>query len=444
MNKKIRKDITEVVEQKLCHSCGACFASCGHDSINYHETVGGYLFPRINTDSCMHCGLCYDVCPGDHFTEKLKSKTFNDPFVGEILSAKVGRATDKDIFLNSQSGGVVTGILKSLLESKKISVAIATSMNTTGLPRSEAIIVRTKKELMLTQKSKYAPTSILSLIPELLKIDGEIALVGLPCHIHGLENFIKVHKKLKDKIIKIGLICDRVMTNAAIDFLSQKATHDSIDDIVFRDKYHTSYPGDITVKEKNGNMHILPAYNRMIMKDFFTPARCLLCFDKMNIYADIVVGDPHGVSRVDRKNGESLVLVRTAKGQEMLGAAVEANDILVRDASVTEAIKGQDIRGKRRKWSANYSAWNKLGYNLPDYPEEVLESIVKVTDSELKKAKARIEQALSLDNYSSKEELLKSADRYFKKKKLQYHIFKPLNVAKQIVKKLIEVFKYEN
>ncbi|MEA3371406.1 MAG: Coenzyme F420 hydrogenase/dehydrogenase, beta subunit C-terminal domain [Campylobacterota bacterium] len=437
MSRKKRQDITQVVDEKLCHSCGACYASCGHDSISYSETVGGYLFPNIDYESCTNCGLCYDVCPGDHFTDYLKLQTTQDPFIGTILSTQVGKANDNDFFVNSQSGGAIAGLLQSLLDTQQISAAVVVGMQTVDAPRSTVMLVKTKEEILSAQKSKYSPTSILALIPKLLKIEGKIAIVGLGCHIHGLENSLKVHKRLKDKIIKIGLICDRVMTTTAIDFLSQQATSKKVDKFIFRDKYNTSYPGDVTVKEQDGTLQILPSQNRMLMKDFFTPARCLLCFDKMNIYADIVVGDPHGVSDVDKVNGESLVIVRTGLGSQLIKNAVDSDYLSLRDASEKEAIKGQDINGKKRKWSANITMWKQMGRAIPDYPDEVLNNIVDVSDSELKKAESKIKQALLLDKYDSKEALLKAASKYFAEEVHKYNLLKPARIVKQIIKKIL-------
>lgn len=84
------------------------------------------------------------------------------------------------------------------------------------------------------------------------------------------------------------------------------------------------------------------------MKDFFTPTRCMLCFDKMNIYSDIVLGDPHGVENTDKENGESLVLVRTSLGKDIVNDAIANNFINLRDASLEQAISGQGIELKEK------------------------------------------------------------------------------------------------
>lgn len=61
--------------------------------------------------------------------------------------------------------------------------------------KSEAKIVRNSNDLLKSQKSKYVPTNLTAIVPELLEIEGKIAVVGLSCHMHGLENLSKIKKK---------------------------------------------------------------------------------------------------------------------------------------------------------------------------------------------------------------------------------------------------------
>lgn len=422
MAKELKKDISEVVEQYLCHSCGSCFTSCGHDSISYSKTVAGYLFPKIDYDTCTNCGLCYDICPGEHFNESLVAKTPSDPFVGDVIGTYIGKSTDEFIYKNSQSGGIVTSILTYLLDSKKISAAIVTTMNSDYMPDSKGIVITSSKELLEAQKSKYIPTNITSLLPKIEKIDGNIAMVGLSCHMHGLENLIKIKKKLNSKIIKIGLVCDRVMLHSSIEFLSKRVTNSKVDNFVFRDTSNSKYPGDITVYSDN-KINILDKSYRKTMKNYFTPARCYLCFDKMNIYSDIVVGDPHGFDGIDRDNGESLVITRTSLGESIVQEAIIANTILLRDASFELAIEGQDINGKRKKWNANYRAWEELGYKLPSYPKDVIENSIVAEKKDIEKAKKALKHSLKLDKYITREELIKDANDFYENKTSKKSIF---------------------
>ena len=358
MSKQKKRDITQVVQNYLCHSCGSCFVACNHDSIRFENKTSGYLFPNIDYDSCTNCGLCFEVCPGDHFRQNLIEKMPVDPFVGDVISSHVGKASDEQVYLNSQSGGVTTAIVKYLLDSNYVEAAIVTTMNQNSL-ESQPLLIKDSSELLQAQKSKYIPTSLNIIVSELKKVEGKVAVVGLPCHIHGLDNLLKVDKKLEDKIIKIGLICDRVMLNSAVTFLSQKASGDKVTNFVFRDTSNTPYPGDITVSTQK-KQHILDKKNRKLMKDYFTPARCMVCFDKMNVYSDIVLGDPHGIQNTNKEHGESLVLARTILGEDILQKVLNSDEIVLRKVLLDDVISGQGIEGKRKK----YSAENYLGLEI--------------------------------------------------------------------------------
>jgi coenzyme F420 hydrogenase subunit beta len=428
-----RFDITQVVDEYLCHSCGACFASCGHNSISFVESIGGYYMPKIDYDTCTNCGLCFEVCSGDHFGTSLQKEISFDPFIGEILSSEVGRASDETIFQNSQSGGVTTALLAQLLDNNIIEVALVATMREGALPRGDYVLIRNSQELFMTQKSKYTPIPLLKVVSELKKIHKTIAVVGLSCHFHGLQNLCDTYEWLAKKdIIKIGLICDRIMTSSAIDFISLQATQEPIKKFVFRNKQKSSYPGNPTITTEDNIEYILDESVRIDMKDFFTPARCRLCFDKLNIFADVVMGDPHGLEGIDRKGGETLVLVRTQKGKESIKSAKNSNYINLRGIDMLSAVSGQRIAQKKKEWSAYMSAWQALGKKVPNYP------FVFTPSQDYSNETANLLHSLSLDEYNSREKLLKEARNYYKSKQLRKALKKPLSIAKGMIKKLVQ------
>lgn len=429
--KKIKKDITEVVDSYLCHSCGSCFSSCGHDCISYNKTTAGFYFPKIDYDACTNCGLCFDVCPGDHFSTKLKEKkNENDPFIGKIISSSAGKTLDKEIYLNSQSGGITTAIIKFLLDKKIVEAAVVTEMADSSM-MTKAKLITNSDDLYNSQKSKYVPTTLNSIVPEILKIEGKVALVGLPCHMHGLENLTNLKRKLREKIIKVGLICDRVMLYSSIDFFKNQITEKTIENFVFRDSTNTGYPGDISFNY-NDKFHVLDKKYRKNMKDFFTPTRCMLCFDKMNIYSDIVLGDPHGIEGINRVNGESLVLTRTQVGEDIVNEMLKSELIKLKNVSIDDAISGQGIELKKKKFHANISAWKELEIgNTPDYPNEVYEYLNPVSRDDIKSAKDRLLHSIKLDKLKTSKEVLHQANNYFlKKTKKKTFLSKIINLIK--------------
>lgn len=431
-----RLDITKVVNEYLCHSCGACHVACPKDCISYKETVGGYVFPKIDYDICIDCELCLKVCSGDHFGKTLQDNLPDDPFIGNILTCQVGKATNKDIFENSQNGGVVTAFLANLLDTKQIEFAIVATTSQTIPPKGDFAIVKDSKELLKAQKSKYVPIPLLSILPEIKKVHGTIAIVGLSCHFHNLQNLADTFPWIRKKnIIKIGLICDRVMTNKSIDFISSQATKEPIKEFVFRNKLKSSYPGNPTIKTITNKEFILDKSLRMNMKDFFTPVRCRLCFDKLNIFADIVCGDPHGVDNIDRIGGETLVFGRTQKGIDIIDNAKKMKVVNLRDTDKTIAVEGQKIEKNRKDWLAHIIAWQNLGKKIPEYA--VINKSVNNTFLEEKNLK----QALSLDKYYDKNELLEEAQNYYNRKKRNQKLFLPLRVLKRILKEVIKRIK---
>lgn len=435
--KPIKKDISCVTSDYLCLSCGACSVTCKHGSIFYHETVGGFLFPQIDQKSCIHCGLCYDVCPGVHFNNSLINQMPADPFTGDILSCEVGTATEKAIFQNSQSGGIATALMTHLFEKEQIRGAIVATMQNAP-PRGKAILARSSDELILAQKSKYIPIPMLSVLADWNSIEGPVAFVGLPCQIHGLNNLFDRFPDLESKIfIKIGLICDRIQTNAVIDYFSHKAGKQSITNLTFRDKNEPTYPGNLVVTDENGEKRVFDASSRMEIKDFFTPPRCRLCFDKLNVYADIVVGDPHGIMGIDRTCGESLVFTRTKKGKNAFINAKNDGFIETRFVNAQNAINGQQIFRKQLLWSNYIHAWQKMGRKLPDFPKRILIIAENKKDAN-KKYTVDLFTGLSLDRFPSRSAVIDAAEWWLFRRKIIILLIWPVSSLKILINRIIE------
>lgn len=425
-------DISLVVDNYLCNSCGACLAICRYKAICFKETVGGYLFPVIDADVCVQCGLCYQVCPGVNFGKTLSDLLPSDPFVGTILSCRVGRACDDSFYLNGQSGGVVTALLACLLESGKVDVAIVVSEREGCPPRSEATLVFDPKNLKPSQKSKYTPVPILKSLSTLPKNTKSVAVVGLPCHIHGLKNLLdKCPEYRKINFYTLGLVCDRVMTNAAIDSLGRQATEESIKSLIWRDKQKDFYPGNPVVVASGGTEVVLKSSQRMELKDFFTPLRCRLCFDKLNIYSDIVCADPHGVKGIDRYGGETLVFVRSELGSRLI-QDVDKEYVDLRAVSIVEGVTGQGMRLKQKEWSAYMKAWQEMSVVVPNYPFQ------SNAVADCRQQKKWLRHAISLEKYSTRDDVVDAYEKWLMRKKVKMTVLCPVDVIKRGLSRLMK------
>lgn len=410
--------VASVVHGYLCHACGACAAVCPADAISYYETTGGHLYPHVEQTLCASCGLCLQVCPGSGLSPNIVSFPV-DPFVGDVQSCYVGRATDESIYANAQSGGVVTALLCHALREELISSALVTTMRRAKPPRPGAHLAKNTAEVLGAQKSKYAPVAALAALRDAKAIEGPIAVVGLPCQVHGLRNLMEVDPDLRWKVaLIIGLICERTMTSAALDFLAMRAgVGREASMVVFRDKLAGGYPGNVHVFSNQGADAILPKTERMRIKDYFTPARCRICFDKLNVFSDITVGDPWGIPEANHREGESVVIPRTQAGMTAVEEAKAVGAISLRENSYDAFVLGQKIEVKKREWAGYTAAWRSAGLEPAAYDRHVARFELNPGT-----ASAYFQQklgwSLSLDTYEDRETLLRDIERRLRKQAL--------------------------
>lgn len=434
-------NIKNVVAQYLCNTCGACFAVCNRNAITYKETVGGYLFPEIDIDKCIDCGLCLKVCPGINFCNTLLNKIPSNQFIGNEIKSYIGRAKDNEIFENCQSGGVVSALLCYALDTNVVDAVVTVAMNYGNPPRATASLSRTVNEILSNTKSKYTPVPILKKLKELNENDKRIIIVGLPCHLHGLWNLYDLIPDFKKKIIlTIGLFCDRNMTTTAIDYLVETADFKDANykKIIFRDKQKVGYPGNVHIKTKDGKSKILSSKIRMQIKDYFTPARCRICFDKLNIFSDVSFGDPWGIADADKINGETVCVARTEKGLNFIKKATDYID--VRKINYENIYKGQKIEIKLKEWTYFVKNWSSFNLKLPNYCQKILininESLSKIQYYKIRK---KLKWSLELDEFDTRESLLNCVKLKLFKKRIIKFLFIPYIIIRKVLKKVSRI-----
>lgn len=369
-----RPDISRVVENGLCHSCGACSGVCPAEAVRFEETAAGFVLPVVDPVRCTACGRCLAACPGESFGEALARSLPPDPFTGSSIRSYIGRAADDRVFARAQSGGVATALLLHALRAGDIAGAVVVSMPPGVRPRPVARIARTVEEILDARGSKYCPVPLLDAIRRIGDLPGPAAVTGLSCHLHGLLNMVSLDPGLRERIgVRVGLICDRSLSCAAIDYLAGKAGFADGDEIemVFRDKSCNGYPGDVRVSAPGGRSVVLADRHRRRIKPYLTPPRCHLCFDKMNVLSDVTIGDPHGLRYADQENGESICTVRTTAGLELVRSALAARSVELREIPYPDVVRGQKIDAKRTAWRGFLEEWRSSGRPIPDYAERI-------------------------------------------------------------------------
>ena len=88
-----------------CCGCAACVQKCPKQCISLHEDNEGFLYPRVDTEICIDCGLCEKVCP---MLTPYESRT---PL--QVLAAI---NNDKEIRMQSSSGGIFTMLAENIID----------------------------------------------------------------------------------------------------------------------------------------------------------------------------------------------------------------------------------------------------------------------------------------------------------------------------------------
>ena len=402
------KHIGMIGAQALCSACGGCGAVCPVGAITMQENPAGFRVATVDEGICIGCGLCRKVCPG--IPENMASTAPADLLHGVCLGGFVAYAADETVRLGGQSGGAVTALLCHLLRSGEVDTALVAGFDE-ETRRPKAVLADTQEAVLASAGSYYTQLPILSALKEAK--GKRVAAVTLGCQNQSLKRMEAVAPKLVPAY-RIGLICAGQNSGAMIDDICREAGCDAPTAFRFRDKQAGGWPGAITVTDAEG-VHTLPNKYRHSIKAVYECHRCLLCYDQMNSGADIVCGDPWGISGKDSPEGHTVILARTEKGLELLKAAQAAGVLVLEELPITEIMAGQTVNDRHRdKVYAAKAVYAKEGWAYP-YDVTLMEDYVPS-----KKAMAKNEPKLYYTRKyymaATKEEAMKLAERKKKEK----------------------------
>lgn len=376
--------VDSVLDSGLCCGCGTCAGICPQNAIEMVvDHNKGIYIPIVDVKKCRECDLCYEVCPGHAVNFKelnrdLFGKSPSDVLLGNYEKCYIGHAVDDDMRFKASSGGIVTGLLAFALEQGIIDGAVVTRMSKERVLEPEPFIARTKEDLVEASKSKYCPVPVNVILKDILKSkdDERFAVVGLPCHIHGVRKAQTENKRLQKKIILcIGLICSHTDTFWQVKSLVERINvkEQDIERIEFRGH---GWPGRFATVLKNGNTVTIPYSEAMMQHNLWLNAvpRCLLCCDLTAELADLSCGDPW-IPEVTANEtiGKTLIVSRAKSSEDICQDAYNANYIEFEIISPNKVKQASDMmRTKKRDINARFLFRRILKKKLPVYNTRLL------------------------------------------------------------------------
>ncbi len=320
--------IKEVHEKGICGECGGCVSFCSADEIKAIEMTESGPPKYFNKDNCLHCGICYLICPEILALNKELNEKYNFKApIGNWSKIVSIQATDPEIQKVATDGGAVTAILTALIENHAIDGALVSkrvnifqrlpffATSNEQLKQAAGTDYESKGPISnLERYNTFVPT-----IAELKHIglsdNMRLAVVGVPCQIHSIRKMQEL-KIIPAHVVKytLGLFC---YENFKFDAEKRKKVEEKFG-FSFDDVEKINIKDNLILKVKNMDYPLTIEFSEL--NDIVRSA-CSVCKNFSNYYADISFGG------LGSPEGFTTTMIRTKAGEEMYNLALKKNYI---------------------------------------------------------------------------------------------------------------------
>lgn len=360
----------KIKNKSKCSGCHACINSCPKKCISMQPDDEGFLYPVVDKDKCINCGLCKKVC---HVLNPLENNNSPDAYACYNLN--------EDIRISSSSGGIFTLIAEWIIEQGGVVFGASFDDNLVV----KHFCIDNKEDLYKLRGSKYVQSVIgntYSQVKEILKNGRSVLFTGTPCQISGLMLFLG---KSYDNLYTQDIICHGVPSPKVWELYlryQERLLNSEVNKEIFpsfRSKEHGWLNFSVEMHFKSDVEYCVPHDNDSFMKAFLTNLSlrpsCYKCKCKgVHRNSDITLADFWGVNRLmpdmfDNK-GTSLVLTNTEKGRRLF-------DEIQRCTSYTEIDIKSGLRFNPMAYSPSPRPLKRKQFikNINDYNFKELQEI---------------------------------------------------------------------
>lgn len=339
----MKDNVNSVVRRGLCCSCGICIGICPRNCIEM-IICKGVAKPNINNEQCINCGLCFEICPGKDAETQPSIKKSNY-LVGNVRKVYIGYIKNEILLKNTTSGGICTSLISKLLSNGIYDTAfLIDTFNYSEIVKSKPY-TKDSLDTKVIGGSRYIPISHEEASKYICKNRKKrIIIVGTSCAIHGFRNLISRFNLEDRNYLLIGLFCDKTMNYNVWRYFNNKESsiYGKLEDLYFRSKDECGWPGNMKLQFEKKTL-FLDKEARLAVKDIFCNRRCLYCTDKLNIDADISLGDNYTGLYVNNM-GSSNIVIRTKYAETAFDTIKE--DCVLQTVDIKYVAKSQGIEKK--------------------------------------------------------------------------------------------------
>lgn len=306
----------EIKHKRDCCGCSACVQVCPKQCISMSADNEGFLYPQVDTTTCIECGLCEKVCP-----------IINQAQPTEPIAVYAAKNKNEAVRLKSSSGGVFTLLAEEVIAAGGVVFGAKFDSEWRVVHDSTT----TSEGLAAFRGSKYVQSLMgdsFSMVKQFLAEGRRVLFSGTPCQVAGLRRFLR---REYDNLLTIEVVCHGVPSPMVWrDYLDYKrAKHadkgevpPTIKGISFRDKTNGWRRYGFKI-DYGFNSEITPfnreTFMRGFLKDLYLRPSCHQCAARQGKSgADISIADFWGIQRIhpeiDDNRGVNAVLINTQKG----------------------------------------------------------------------------------------------------------------------------------
>ena len=305
-----------------CSGCGACVQICPVNAIELCEDSDGFKYPKTDSNKCINCSKCFNVCPFEN-----KGETADEQ-QQKFFAAK---SNDDKTIKDSSSGGAFSEIVKAVCDENYAVFGVEIDKNL----RVIHTFIEDKNDLPRLQKSKYVQSDTgdsFKKAKEFLNCGKKVIFAGTPCQIAGLKNYLG---RDYDNLLCIDIVCHGVPSQKLFDKYISELGSELGSDVVsftFRNKVNFNKPkkcnqktvliktadGKETVKEVLQCEYFAAFHEALIYRD-----SCAQCpFANTARIGDITIADFWGGEKYYPDfydpRGTSLIVFNNQKGLSYL------------------------------------------------------------------------------------------------------------------------------
>ncbi len=318
------KNLEESVwEQGICTRCGACVAVCPTKTLVFNDSSPVYQGNCKVAVENIPCGACYNSCG--------RIATFKEEKILKVYSAKSNLELPY-----AQSGGAITSLLVSAIESNLIDGALIMDVDRYSQQPLPKLGVN-REQIIQACGSRYSWGNVLTMLGEAVKSGyNKLAIVGTPCVI---ESVSRIRSSKLDVLscygecirFTIGVFCSGIFRN--------------LEACVCRElKINPWQIRKVEIKEGKVYAYLNTGIKEIPFKKVKNDMlpNCLRCTDFASICADISAGN------IGSREGYTTLIIRSNAGSALVSNAVERGNLTLSDDVDLSAVEEASLKKKRR------------------------------------------------------------------------------------------------